>query len=129
MTATPTKLSLAHLRDEGWAVDICERWVPMGGGASGIRRDLFGLIDLVAVRAGETMGIQTTSHDNVAARIRKMTDDDHAPALGALRAAGWTVVVHGWRKTKRDGRACTHGLAARCACRWTLHRSEEVAAP
>lgn len=121
----PTELSLRILRDEGWLVDVCERWVPSGS-IGQVRRDLFGMLDLVAVRGTETLGVQTTSHDNVASRIRKMTDDDHAPALNALRAAGWTVVVHGWRKTNREGRACVHG-SARCGCRWTLHRLIELA--
>lgn len=126
---TPTKLSLAHLRDEGWDVDICERWVPTGDGVGGIRKDFMGLLDLIAVRDGQTMGVQTTSDSNVPARLRKMTDDDHAAALGALRAANWTIVIHGWRKSTRDGHACKHGLSARCGCRWTLHRFIEVAAP
>jgi len=127
---TPTQLSLAHLRQAGWIVDICERWVPNGGrgvdAGGGIRRDLFGLVDLVAVRDGETLGVQTTSAANVAAHLSKMTDDEHAPALAALRAAGWTVVIHGWRKSTRDGHACGHGSKARCGCRWALHRFVEV---
>jgi hypothetical protein len=116
---TPTSLSLRHLRAGGWTVDVCERWVPSAGGQ--VRKDLFGVIDLVALRGAETMGVQTTSHTNVAARVLKITDADHAPQLAALRAAGWSVVVHGWRLSTRDGHACKHG-AARCGCRWTLHR-------
>jgi hypothetical protein len=125
---SPTQLSLAHLRRNGWIADICERWVPNGGPGPGVRRDLFGLVDLVAVRGSETMGVQTTSASNVAAHLRKMTDDEHAPALTALRAAGWAVVVHGWRKSTRDGMACRHDQGARCGCRWTLHRLVDVAA-
>jgi hypothetical protein len=126
---TPTQLSLGYLREDGWTVDICERWVPNGQGVGGVRRDLFGLVDLVALRDGETMGVQTTTDSNVSAHLRKMTDDDHAAALAALRDAGWAVVIHGWRKSTRDGKACKHGLGARCGCRWTLHRFVEVAAP
>lgn len=125
---TPTALSLRYLRDEGWLVDVCERWVPSGR-IGQVRKDLFGMIDLVAVRGTETMGVQTTSNANVASRLTKMTDADHADALAALRSAGWTVMIHGWRKSTRDGRECKHGLAARCGCRWTLHRHLEVAAP
>jgi len=125
---TPTQLSLAHLRQGGWTVDICERWVPNGAPGGGVRRDLFGLVDLVALRGSETMGVQTTSASNVAAHLRKMTDAEHAPAFVALAAAGWTLVIHGWRKSTRDGHACTHGHKARCGCRWTLHRDMEVTA-
>jgi hypothetical protein len=117
--SSPTALSLAHLRSDGWLVDVCERWVPLHGGK--IKRDLFGLIDLVAVRPGETLGVQTTSSANFNARLNKMTDDDHYPAVSALMSAGWQVVIHGWRKSTRDGHACKHGHA-RCGCRWVLHR-------
>jgi len=116
---TPTQLSLRFLRDDGWLVDVCERWVPAPGGR--VRRDLFGMIDLVAVRGAETMGVQTTSHSNALARLNKMQDDEHAVALEALHAAGWLLVVHGWRKSTRDGHACQHE-SKRCGCRYTLHR-------
>jgi hypothetical protein len=118
---TPTQLSLRLLRAEGWSADICERWVPQGAG--GIRKDLFGLVDLVAVRGHETAGVQTTSHANFASRVTKITDDEHRAAFDALKAAGWLIVVHGWRlSTLKGDHACPHGKA-RCSCRWTLHRS------
>jgi hypothetical protein len=119
---TPTQLSLRHLRSEGWLVDICERWVPSGA-TSGVRKDLFGMIDLVALRGPLTLGVQTTSHSNVSARLNKMRDDDHIDALFALRQAGWLVVVHGWRLSTRDGHACPHHRS-HCGCRWVLHREE-----
>jgi hypothetical protein len=120
VSVSPTTLSLRHLRAEGWLVDVCERWIPSGR-VGQVRKDLFGLIDLVAVRGPETLGVQTTSHTNVNARLNKMRDTEHTARLAALRDAGWSVVVHGWRMSSRDGHACKHS-AARCACRWTLHR-------
>ena len=96
VSMSPTVLSLRRLRDEGWTVDIVERWVPnpaLPGG--GVRRDLFGFLDLVAVRDGETLGVQTTSYTNVSAHLRKIADAEH---IGAVREAGWRLVVHGWRK-------------------------------
>lgn len=124
---TPTELSLRHLRKDGWLVDVCERWVPNpvhpGGGQ---RRDLFGLIDLVAIRGTQTLGVQTTTVTNVNAHLLKMTDDEHRPRLADLFVAGWIIVVHGWRKSTRDGHACTHGRVV-CGCRWTLHRNIDMA--
>jgi hypothetical protein len=116
---TPTFLSLRQLRAEGWTVDVCERWVPSGN-IGQVRKDLFGLVDLVAVRGPVTMGVQTTSHSNAHARIKKMLDADHRPLLDALQTAGWVVVVHGWRLSTRNGHACQHGKTP-CACIWTLH--------
>lgn len=88
---TPTQRSLAHLRREGYEVAIVEHW------NSFIRRrqDLFGIIDLLAVREGETLGVQTTSGSNVSARVRKIAEAAITPTL---RKAGWTLHVHGWRK-------------------------------
>jgi hypothetical protein len=60
--------------------------------------DLFGCLDLLALRGFQTLGVQTTSSNNVAARRTKVED---SPYLEAMRAAGWRVVVHGWRT---DGR-------------------------
>ena len=88
---TPTQRSLAKLRADGYLVAVVERWNPHVK----IRQDLFGIIDLLAIRDGETLGVQTTSGSNVAARVAKIADSSH---VDALRAAGWRLVVHGWRK-------------------------------
>ncbi len=88
---TPTQRSLKHLRDEGWKVAIVEHWNPFAR----IRQDLFGIVDLLAIRDGETLAVQTTSYSNVSARIRKIADAEITPYL---RAAGWLIHVHGWHK-------------------------------
>jgi len=90
---TPTQRSLAYLRAEGWQVAIVERWNPHAR----IRQDLFGVFDLLAVRDGVTMGVQVTS-TGVASRVKKIADSDMVPAL---RRAGWTLMVHGWRKSAK----------------------------
>lgn len=120
MSLSPTILSLERLRKQGWLVDICERWVPSGPNA-GVRKDLFGLVDLVAVKGNQTLGVQTTVASGFNARVNKMTDEYHVQKVAALQAAGWTIVVWGWRKSTNRGTACTHGHQ-RCGCRWTLHR-------
>jgi hypothetical protein len=88
---TPTQLSLRHLRGLGWQCDVVERWVP----GVNQRRDLFGFIDILAVRGPETLGVQTTTAHNVPARVRKISE---APTIGGLRVAGWSLHVHGWAK-------------------------------
>jgi hypothetical protein len=72
-------------------VAIVEHWNPFAR----IRQDLFGVLDLLAVRDGVTLGVQTTSGSNVSARVKKIAESDAVPAL---RRAGWAIVVHGWRK-------------------------------
>jgi hypothetical protein len=99
---TPTQLTLRHLRAEGWPlVEVVERWNPHAC----IRHDLFGFVDVLAVRGpgefgpAETLAVQTTTADNVAARIRKIAEH---PNVDAVREADWTIRVHGW--AKKSGR-------------------------
>ena len=96
MADSPTSRTLRRLRAEGWMAAVVERWNPHAR----IRQDLFGILDIVAIRDGETLGVQATSGSNVARRVEKLTDSE---ALYALRAAGWRVEVWGWRK-RANGR-------------------------
>ena len=79
------------MRSQGATVCVVEHWNPF----SKTRQDMFGILDLVALLDGETIGIQTTSGSNVSARVAKITASEHLPAL---RRAGWRLLVHGWRK-------------------------------
>lgn len=93
---TPTQRSLKLLRDDGYTCQIVEHWNPHAR----IRQDLFGCIDLLCLRGDETLAVQTTT-TGVAARVRKIADN---PNLPAMRAAGWTIHVHGWRKVGKPAR-------------------------
>lgn len=90
---SPTQRSLALLRAEGYTVAIVEHW----NAFAKIRQDLFGFVDLVALRPGETLAVQTTSGDNVNKRIAKIVEHDNLPRV---LEAGWIVEVHGWAKRK-----------------------------
>ena len=92
--SSPTSRSLQHLRSEGYLAAVVEKWNPYAR----IRQDLFGILDLVAVKDRETLGVQTTSGSNVAARIKKLED---SAALWMLRQAGWRIVCHGWRRNSK----------------------------
>ena len=90
---SPTQRSLAFLRAEGYTVAIVEHW----NAFAKIRQDLFGFVDLLALRPGETLAVQTTSGDNVSKRIAKIAEHELLPRV---LEAGWIVEVHGWRKIK-----------------------------
>ena len=60
-----------------------------------IRRDLFGFIDVLAVKDGDTLGIQCTTFNNRLARVRKIESSEHLPVL---RKANWSLEVWGWIK-------------------------------
>ncbi len=96
---TPTARTLAFLRKDGWTAAVVERRNP------GVFKthDLFGFIDVLAIREGETLAVQTTSGSNVASRIKKIAEAEH---LAAVRAAGWAIHVHGWRKLKTGRWEC-----------------------
>lgn len=92
---TPTQRSLDYLRKQGYRVAIVERW----NAHARIRQDLFGCIDLLAIKDGETLAVQTTSGSNVSARVKKIAE---AEAIGDIRNAGWSFHVHGWRKNSKN---------------------------
>ena len=96
---SPTQRTLAQLRKDGYTAQVVERWNPHAR----IRQDLFGFVDVLAIRGGETLAVQATSGSNVASRVKKIAEHEH---IGAVREAGWRVVVWGWRKN--------------AAGRWTL---------
>ena len=91
--SSPTQRSLALLRERGYIADVVERWIPFAR----VRRDLFGIIDIVAIGNGETLGVQACCYSDVSKRVIKI---NAAPASPVLRESGWRVVVLGWRKVK-----------------------------
>lgn len=102
MASSPTSRSLAKLREEGYQAEVVERWISFAG-KRGIRKDLFGFIDILAVGHGETVAVQTTSASNMAARIRKIAESDQVPEC---RKANWRILVHGWRKDSKGKWIC-----------------------
>ena len=102
--ASPTQLTLRHLRADGWTAEVVEHWNPHAR----VRNDLFGFVDVLALRGDETLAVQTTSVSNVPARVRKIAE---SPLVGAVREAGWSIRVHGWKKVSG---------------RWTLARDVDV---
>src|SRR5208282_1305404 len=94
---TPTARSLALLRRSGYVADVVERWIP----GANVRRDLFGCIDVLAVRpaARAILAVQATTSDHLAHRLDKARK---LPALAAWLRAGGAFEVWGWaRRGKR----------------------------
>lgn len=96
---SPTQRTLKLLRDRGFTCAVTERWNPFAK----IRQDLFGFIDIVALRGGKIIGVQCTSRDNIAARSKKIQDlveaQDWSMAGGLIWIIGWGKVgARGERK-------------------------------
>ena len=58
----------------------------------------FGCWDVLAIRDGETIAVQTTSRSNVSSRAKKIAEAESTPHL---RRAGWKLVIHGWDKGRK----------------------------
>jgi hypothetical protein len=97
MKQSPTQLSLNHLRKTCDAVQVVEKWNPHAK----IRQDLFGFIDILALDGGETIAVQSTSWSHVSSRAKKISE---SPLVGAVRDAGWRIIIHGWRKNPKTNR-------------------------
>lgn len=92
---SPTVLTLREMRKRGYGkVAVVEKWNPH----MRIRQDLFGIGDVLAVGEPGVALVQTTSLSGIASRIQKIADSDAVPHL---RAAGVTILVHGWWKNPR----------------------------
>jgi len=91
---SPTQRTLARLKKENYdLIAITERWNPWAK----VRQDLYGVIDILAIKDGSTVALQVTSYSNISSRVRKITE---SPALPFLRAANWSILVEGWKKEK-----------------------------
>lgn len=101
---SPTQRSLKYLRDLQWTVEVVEKY----NFFSKTRKDLFGFGDLLALRDTDADGIylddgpeilivQTTTKNNMKARINKITDSPH---IALVRKCGILVHVHGWYKLR-----------------------------
>ena len=95
---SPTSLSIDYLYSQGYSLVVKgEHW----NAFARIRQDFAGILDLIAFRKGETLGVQVTSRDNISSRVKKIADHENTPHI---RDAGWKIVVHGWDKDGRTWR-------------------------
>ena len=102
---SPTRRSLLMLRDKGYLAEVVEKWIPRAN----IRKDLFGFIDIVAITNEQpgVLGVQSTSGDNLSARLDKIDSEELAPVAAMWLAAGNRIEVHGWRKVGPAGKRKT----------------------
>jgi hypothetical protein len=97
---SPTQRTLRLLRAEGWAAEVVERWLP----GANVRRDLFGCVDVVAVRPGQVLGVQCCTAGDVSKRLDKARA---CPGLRDWLASGAVFAVWGWSKRGPRGQRKT----------------------
>ena len=94
---SPTQRTLAYLRAEGYTVAITEHWNQWARR----RVDLWGFVDVLGLKDGETLAVQCTSDSNVSARVKKIADHEN---IAPVRKAGWKVIVMGWKAGRKEPR-------------------------
>ena len=105
-----TQRTLAALRKSGLVPAVVERWnphAPRPGGGRGIRQDLFGCIDILALdpAGGPILAVQSTGQD-YAGHMRKLLGERRAMVRLWL-LSGNALELWAWRKVKvkRGGKA------------------------
>ena len=105
--SSPTQHTLAALRAAGYTCEIVEqnRSYPdpqRPGKRKCWKSDLYGLIDVLAINATKTVGIQCTTDDNALARVKKALAE---PKLAVwLKAPGRVFEIWGFRKRPVRGK-------------------------
>lgn len=96
--SSPTQRTLAELRKQGFTAYVVEKWNPHAK----IRQDLFGFIDILAMKPCEPLlAVQATSTGNISARIQKIADT----SLGLdWISTGNRLEVWGWAKRGARGK-------------------------
>jgi len=95
---TPTQRTLKYLKDLGRVCGIVERF-NMYAGPHGIRQDLFGFIDIIALDRKEgIIGVQSCGQA-FSAHYKKITEERHHECAEWLRCGGKVELI-GWRKVK-----------------------------
>lgn len=103
---SPTQRTLRELRKQGMVCGIVERWIAQAR----IRRDLFGIIDIIALDpARGVVGVQSTGTD-FSGHHRKLTEDRIQECICWLETPGTYLELWGWRrlKVKRGGKAMVY---------------------
>lgn len=88
-----TQRTLKRLKDSGWRAAVVERW----NHHVGIRQDLFGIIDVLALGDGQALGVQTTSGKGDAAKHEAKLLA--SPNTKLWLKAGLKLEIWSWRKT------------------------------
>lgn len=102
---SPTQRTIRALKQQGRLCDIVERFIANPKLGHGIRRDLFFIIDIVALDSSRgIIGIQSCGQD-FAAHYRKITEEKAEFAIEWLNCNG-KLELWGWRKCsyKRGGK-------------------------
>jgi len=90
-----TSRTLEYIRSQGWEADKVEQFNPYAG-KFGKRKDLFGIIDIIALTDKGIMGIQSCGQ-SFAEHDKKICEE---PLALKWLEKGGSLLLIGWRKVK-----------------------------
>lgn len=97
---TPTQRTTSWLKEQGYLVGTVERFIhPSSFSGTGYRKDLFGCIDMIAIKTGEVVAVQSTGTD-WSGHWKKLTVGSGRSGLEAWLDTGQPFLLIGWRKLK-----------------------------
>lgn len=105
---SPTQRTLRMQRDLGRICAIAERWqIIPGHPGGGIRRDLFGFIDLIVLDPERGIVAIQSCGQSFSAHLKKIMDSDCTENVIEWLKCGGRLELVGWRKVKakRGGKA------------------------
>ena len=95
--SSATQRTIRELKNQGRRCAIVERWNAFVG-PHGIRQDLFGIIDILALDPERgVVGVQCCS-GGMASHVRKITEDHAQETLDWLQTPGTSLEIWSWRK-------------------------------
>jgi len=106
MSLSPTQRTLRALRDQGLVCAIVEKFNPYAG-PHGLRQDLFGCIDVLALDPHRgVIGVQSCGQD-FSGHKQKLVEERAQEVTDWLATPGTALELWGWRKVKlqRGGKA------------------------
>ena len=103
---TPTQRTMAVLRSRGFTVGRVEQWIPAARG--GFRKDLFGIIDLIAISEDITLGVQVCGQA-WSAHVEKLKTEGEQAVRAWLQSPHRHLELWGWRPLK-EGKRRAHRL-------------------
>ncbi len=100
MAVSYVQRTMRELKNQGRVCAIVEKFNAFVG-PHGIRQDLFGIIDVLALDPERgVVGVQVCGQD-WQPHITKMTEERHQETYDWLSTPGTVLELHGWRKVKK----------------------------
>lgn len=120
---TPTQRTLRALRARGLVCAIVEKWNQYAG-PHGIRQDLFGIIDVLALGPEGVIGVQSCGNA-FSDHWKKLTVERAEETSAWLSTPSCTLELWAWRKVKLK----RGGLAVRWEPRVQVITLDDVSTP